>query len=157
LSFHTAAKSALVAAATASVLLMPAAAPAAPASAAPKAPATAAAAPVDTFSGTCKHAKRTHILKRYHRGHHTVTLRCGTKTWGWKHIKRRHGWNRTMDRKIAAAIGHGSPNGRGGYSTYTNTCPRFEKFRTIIGTPGGRNDLLTAYNVGRRATGGPSC
>jgi hypothetical protein len=56
-----------------------------------------------------------------------------------------------MDRKIAAAIWSGDPNGRGGYSTYLNQCPRIEKFRTIIGTPAGTNDLLTAYKVDQPA------
>lgn len=57
-----------------------------------------------------------------------------------------------MDRKIAAAIWSGEPNDGGGYSTYTSgTCPRLEKFRTIIGTPAGRNDLLTAYQIDRPA------
>ncbi|MBC9731430.1 hypothetical protein H8R17_44515 [Streptomyces sp. TRM68367] len=78
-------------------------------------------------------------------------MRCGTSTWGWKHIKARHGWNSTMDRKINAAIWSGDPNGRGGYSTYLNQCPRVEKFRTIIGTPAGTNDLLTAYKVNQPA------
>ncbi|MER5532923.1 hypothetical protein [Streptomyces mirabilis] len=59
-----------------------------------------------------------------------------------------------MDRKIGAAIGSGDANGRGGYSTYTNQCPQVEKFRTIIGTPAGRNDLLTAYKVDQPTTAG---
>ncbi|PWI09550.1 hypothetical protein DIZ27_15745 [Streptomyces sp. NWU339] len=52
-----------------------------------------------------------------------------------------------MDKKISTAIWSGDPNGRGGYSTYTKSCPRIEKFRTIIGTPAGKTDLLTAYKV----------
>ena len=59
-----------------------------------------------------------------------------------------------MDRKTNAAIGYGNPNGRGGYSTYLNQCPRVEKFRTIIGTPAGNNDLLTAYDVDQSAAVG---
>ncbi|MET9167415.1 hypothetical protein [Streptomyces sp. XHT-2] len=86
------------------------------------------------------------------------TLRCGTKTWGWKHIKARHGWNTSMDKKISAAIWSGEPNGRGGFSTYTNSCPKIEKFRTIIGTPAGKNDLLTAYKVDQtRAAAAAKC
>ncbi|AYN43990.1 hypothetical protein D9753_31840 [Streptomyces dangxiongensis] len=81
-------------------------------------------------------------------------MRCGTSTWGWKHIKAGHGWDSTMDRKIDAAIGSGDPNGRGGYSTYTHQCPNVEKFRTIIGTPAGSNDLLTAYKVDQPAVAG---
>lgn len=59
----------------------------------------------------------------------------------------RHGWNGAMDRKINAAISSGTENGRGGYSTYTIQCPPIERFRTIIGTPAGTDDLLTAYDV----------
>ncbi|AZM57757.1 hypothetical protein DMA15_18175 [Streptomyces sp. WAC 01529] len=59
-----------------------------------------------------------------------------------------------MDRKIEAAIWSGDPNGRGGYSTYSATCPRIEKFRTIIGTPAGAKDLLTAYKVDRPGVAG---
>ncbi|MEU7426688.1 hypothetical protein [Streptomyces sp. NPDC040750] len=114
-----------------------------------------------SFDSKCRSHSRTYVLKKYYRqvpvGPPTFyTLRCGTKTWGWKHIKLRHGWNSTMDRKISAAIGTGSPNGRGGYSTYLNQCPRVEKFRTILGTPGGRNDLLTAYKVDQPAVAGVS-
>ncbi|MFJ8345847.1 hypothetical protein ACIQ9J_05655 [Streptomyces sp. NPDC094153] len=56
-----------------------------------------------------------------------------------------------MDRKISTAIWSGEPSGRGGFSTYQNTCPRIEKFRTIIGTPAGTNDLLTACKVDQPA------
>ncbi|MBT2487454.1 hypothetical protein J7E96_02640 [Streptomyces sp. ISL-96] len=52
-----------------------------------------------------------------------------------------------MDKRIRAAIWSGKPNGRGGFSTYAPACPPKEKFRTIIGTPAGTNDLLTAYTV----------
>ncbi len=52
-----------------------------------------------------------------------------------------------MDRKINAAISSGTENGCGGYSTYTIQCPPIERFRTIIGTPAGTDDLLTAYDV----------
>lgn len=61
-----------------------------------------------------------------------------------------------MDRKIDNAIYSGDANGRGDYSTYTNQCPggRVEKFRTIIGTPAGTNDLLTAYKVDQPVAAG---
>ncbi|MFI9809496.1 hypothetical protein ACIHEJ_35030 [Streptomyces sp. NPDC052301] len=101
----------------------------------------------DTIDATCRHHSRTYIVRTYYRGPSKYTLRCGTKTWGWRHIKLGHGWNSTMDRRISAAIWSGQPNGRGGFSTYNAACPPVEKFRTIIGTPAGRNDLLTAYNV----------
>lgn len=105
----------------------------------------------DSFDAICKRNPRNHILKRYYRGPAVYSLRCGTTTWGWKHIKTRHGWNATMDKRIGAAFWSGQPNGRGGFSTYTATCPSKEKFRTIIGTPAGTNDLLTAYTVNATA------
>jgi hypothetical protein len=100
-----------------------------------------------SIDASCRSHGRNYVVREYFRGPKKFTLSCGTSTWGWKHIKQRHGWNSAMDRKINAAISSGAPNGRGGYSTYTNQCPSVEKFRTIIGTPAGINNLLTAYKV----------
>lgn len=149
-------KAALTATAAMSVLLVPAVGPASAASQGPVDGAVAAAA--TSFDAKCRSHSRTYVLKKYYRGPKVITLRCGTSTWGWKHIKARHGWNSTMDRKINAAIWSGDANGRGGYSTYLNQCPRVEKFRTIIGTPAGTNDLLTAYKVNQTvAASAPRC
>ncbi|WP_330460653.1 hypothetical protein OIB37_29505 [Streptomyces sp. NBC_00820] len=153
---NSAVKAALSAAAVVSALLIPAAGSA---SAAPAVPGKTGAAAADSFDAKCRSHSRNYVLKKYYRqvpvGPPSFsTLRCGTSTWGWKHIKAGHGWNAAMDRKISAAIGSGDPNGRGGYSTYANQCPRVEKFRTILGTPAGRNDLLTAYKVDRPAVAG---
>ncbi|MEU3347397.1 hypothetical protein ABZ723_20870 [Streptomyces sp. NPDC006700] len=138
---------ALAAAITTSALLMPAGS----ASAAPDPSGRAIGAAADSIDATCKSHNRNYIVRKYYRGPRLYTLRCGTQTWGWKHIKARHGWNNTMDRKISTAIWSGEPTGRGGFSTYQNTYPRIEKFRTIIGTPAGTNDLLTAYKVDQPA------
>ncbi len=139
--------SALTVAATAAALLIPVGA----VSAAPASNDRIVGPAADSIDATCKKHSRKYIVRKYYRGPKFYTLRCGTKTWGWKHIKARHGWNKTMDKKISTAIWSGSPNGRGGFSTYTNTCPNIEKFRTIIGTPAGTNDLLTAYKVNQPA------
>ncbi|WP_333762836.1 hypothetical protein [Streptomyces sp. IBSBF 2390] len=159
--FGTPVKAALSAAAVASALLIPAAgsASAVPASGSTSGSGATVSAAASSFDAKCRSHSRTYVLKKYYRrvpvGPPTFyTLRCGTTTWGWKHIKLRHGWNSSMDRKIGAAIGSGDPNGRGGYSTYANQCPRIEKFRTILGTPGGNNDLLTAYKVDQPAVAG---
>ncbi|MFE2053415.1 hypothetical protein ACFXAS_33715 [Streptomyces sp. NPDC059459] len=146
LAFNTAG-AALVTAVAASALLVPATS----ASAAPDPDGRAVGVAVDSIDATCRSHSRNYVVRKYYRGPQFYTLRCGTKTWGWKHIKARHGWNATMDKKISTAIWSGSANGRGGYSTYTNSCPRIEKFRTIIGTPAGTNDLLTAYKVNQSA------
>ena len=97
-----AAKTALAATAALSALLIPAAGSASAASHASGATVTARA---DSYDATCRSHSRTYVLKKYYRrvpvGPPTFyTLRCGT-----------------MDRKINAAIGYGSPNGRGGYYT----------------------------------------
>ncbi|MET8179745.1 hypothetical protein [Streptomyces sp. NPDC005336] len=149
--FNASVKAALSTAAAMSALLIPAAGSA---SAASSASGETVGAVADSFDAMCRSHSRTYVLKKYYRGPQFFTLRCGTSTWGWKHIKARHGWNSTMDRKINAAIWSGDPNGRGGYSTYLNQCPRVEKFRTIIGTPAGTNDLLTAYKVDQPAVAG---
>ncbi|MFE5159295.1 hypothetical protein ACFRNT_12330 [Streptomyces sp. NPDC056697] len=151
--FNASVKAALSTAAAMSALLIPAAGSASAASSA-SGETVGAAAAADSFEAKCRSHSRTYVLKKYYRGPQFFTLRCGTSTWGWKHIKARHGWNSTMDRKIKAAIWSGDPNGRGGYSTYRIGCPRVEKFRTIIGTPAGTNDLLTAYKVDRLAVAG---
>ena len=149
--YNTAVKAALASAAVIPVLLIPAAGSASAASPASGETVTTRA---DSFDAKCRSHSRNYVLKKYYRGPKEFTLRCGTSTWGWKHIKARHGWNSTMDRKINTAIWSGDANGRGGYSTYANQCPRVEKFRTIIGTPAGTNDLLTAYKVDQRAAVG---
>ncbi|MGD3109521.1 hypothetical protein [Streptomyces sp. YGL11-2] len=135
------AAAAIAAAVTTSVLVIPAASPA---SAQSRSPIGVA---INSVDSTCKHNGRNYIVRQYFRGVQRYTLRCGTTTWGWKHIKLRHGWNAGMDGKINNAIANGAPNGRGGFSIYTNQCPPVERFRTIIGTPAGLNDVLTAYNV----------
>ncbi|EFE81212.1 conserved hypothetical protein [Streptomyces albidoflavus] len=78
-------------------------------------------------------------------------MRCGTKKYGWKHIKARHGWSATMDRKINTAITSGKPNDARGFSTWSAQCPSEEVFRTVIGTLVATNDLLTAYRIDGRS------
>lgn len=143
-------KVALAAGAVASALLIPTAGSA---TASPSGPIVTPGA--SDIGQTCRSHGRNHIVRKYHRGPEEFTLRCGTRTWGWKHIKARHGWNNTMDRKISAAIWSGVWNG-GGYSTWSASCPSKEKFRTKTKTPAGTNDLRTAYRVTNSATA-PRC
>lgn len=99
---------------------------------------------VANITTTCKNNGRNHIVRTYFRGPARYTLRCGTSTWGWKHIQ--HRWSNSFDNKISNAIASGLPNGSG-YSTWTlPPCSR-ETFRTILGTPAAVNDLRTAYKV----------
>lgn len=133
------------------MLIIPTAGSATAAMTPSKAETTSAEVAAAGIDAKCRTHGRNYVVRNYHRGPAKHTLRCGTSRWGWKHIKARHGWSSTMDRKISAAIWSGLPNGRGGFSTYTAQCPSVEKFRTIIGTPAGQNDLLTAYKVNTRA------
>ncbi|MEW2527577.1 hypothetical protein [Streptomyces sp. NPDC047071] len=134
-------KTALATGVVASALLIPAAGSATASSSGPAASVKA----VDPNTA-CRHHGRNYVVRTFYRGPEAFTMRCGTSTWGWKHIKAGHGWNDTMDRKTSAAIWSGKWNG-GGYSTWTASCPSREKFRTKIGTPAGTNDLRTAYPV----------
>ncbi|MFF8644985.1 hypothetical protein [Streptomyces sp. NPDC015345] len=134
-------KTALAAGVVASALLIPAAGSAAASSSGPAVSVRA----VDPNTACRSHGKN-YVVRTYFRGPNKYTLRCGTSTWGWKHIKAGHGWNSSMDRKTSAAIWSGKWNG-GGYSTWTASCPSREKFRTKIGTPAGTNDVRTAYQV----------
>ncbi|MCX4665959.1 hypothetical protein OG453_04610 [Streptomyces sp. NBC_01381] len=134
-------KAALTAGVVASALLIPTAGSAAASSSGPVVTVRA----VDPNTA-CRHHGKNYIVRTYFRGPTKYTLRCGKSSWGWKHIKAGHGWNNTMNKKISAAIWSGKFNG-GGFSTWTASCPSREKFRTKIGTPAGRNDLRTAYQV----------
>lgn len=139
------AKAALCAGVVASALLIPTTGSAAASSSGPDVTVRA----VDPNTACRSHGKN-YVVRTYFRGPNKYTLRCGTRTWGWKHIKAGHGWNNTMNRKISAAIWSGKWNG-GGYSTWSASCPSREKFRTKIGTRAGANDLRTAYQVTNRA------
>lgn len=103
------------------------------------------------YDATCRKKPQKHVLREYFRGPARYTLRCGTKKYGWKHIKARHGWSATMDRKINTAITSGEPNDARGFSTWSAQCPSEEVFRTVIGTPVATNDLLTAYRIDGRS------
>ncbi|MEW2150515.1 hypothetical protein AB0909_14825 [Streptomyces albidoflavus] len=103
------------------------------------------------YDATCRKKPQKHVLREYFRGPARYTLRCGTKKYGWKHIKARHGWSATMDRKINTAITSGKPNDARGFSTWSAQCPSEEVFRTVIGTPVATNGLLTAYRIDGRS------
>ncbi|MBB1255202.1 hypothetical protein [Streptomyces alkaliterrae] len=96
----------------------------------------------------CKNNGRHHVVRTYFRGIHRYTLRCGTDTWGWKHIK--HRWSRSFDNKISNAIA----DGRQVLNTFSiwtlPPCSR-ETFRVLVSTPAASNDVRTAYKVNSAA------
>ncbi|MEV6997640.1 hypothetical protein AB0N62_08080 [Streptomyces sp. NPDC093982] len=151
---HVFVRAGLSAAVALAALAVPAASSA---SATPSPVDTRVSIAADSIDAKCRSHSRDYVVRDYFRGAQEVHAALRHQDGGWKHIKLRHGWNSTMDRKISAAISSGADNGRGGYSTYTIQCPPVEKFRTIIGTPGGINDLLTAYRVDQRAAAAGRC
>lgn len=84
--FNMPARAALSATIALSALLAPAAGVASAASSTLSAFREAVAAAGDSFDARCRSHNRNYILKKYHRVPKFYTLRCGTSTWGWKHI-----------------------------------------------------------------------
>ncbi|MFG2022940.1 hypothetical protein [Streptomyces sp. NPDC048825] len=107
---------------------------------------TASVASADSVAAKCRNHGRNYVVREYYRGVSRYTLRCGTSTWGWKHI--RHRWSTRFDNKISNTIANGKrvyvPSS---FSLWTlPPCSR-ETFRVLIGTPAGGNDVRTAYKV----------
>ncbi|MER8161164.1 hypothetical protein [Streptomyces sp. NPDC094472] len=110
----------------------------------PTADGNGAEAGVSDISATCRNNGRNYAVRQYFRGPARYTLRCGTSTWGWKHIKQR--WSRSFDNKISNAIATGRQT-VSTFSTWTLAPCSRETFRVKVGTPAGINDVRTAYKV----------
>lgn len=102
----------------------------------------------------CGGSGHTHVVKRYSRGAARLPLRCGTATWGYRHIT--HRWNAAFDREIALTIARGDVvqdlQGDGGsaiYALFDRRCK--ELFRVIYnggayrGTGVRPQGIITAY------------
>ena len=116
-----------------------------PSPAAPQAEAVAA-------GSLCKGKSRNHIVRRYHRGGATIVLRCGSKTWGYRHLVERKRWSKSFDAKIRRTIASGDQTDEG-WSRYSSGCPKREIFR-VIGTHGTQSHIkgiITAYRIDRPA------
>ncbi|MCC3651689.1 hypothetical protein LIX60_09460 [Streptomyces sp. S07_1.15] len=107
---------------------------------------TISAASADSISAKCRNNGRNYIVREYYRGVNRYTLRCGTSTWGWKHIQ--HRWSTSFNNKIRNTIANGERKYVPvSFSFYTlPPCSR-ETFRVLIGTPAAGNDIRTAYKV----------
>lgn len=102
----------------------------------------------------CHKRSYTHVVKKYARGSARLPLRCGTTTWGFKHIT--HRWNAAFDASIALTIARGEAvndvQGDGGskiYALFDNRCN--ELFRVIYNGGAYRGKgvrpqgIITAY------------
>ena len=107
------------------------------------------------------------VVKKYSRGAARLPLRCGTSTWGFKHIT--HRWNAAFDSKIALTIARGEKvkdlqqdGGTAIYALFNNKC--VELFRVIYNGGAYRGNgvrpqgIITAYHraLGTASAGSPA-
>lgn len=127
-------------------VMLPAAAPANAQSLAPS--SGTAASTQGIFDSTCSGAPSTKIVKIYTNSNDlSVILRCGTSTWGYRHIdaRRADGFNKEIDDSIEVTLMFGSRTSRG-----TSVVYFFHGFRVVY----EQNSSMTEYN---RESSQPTC
>lgn len=118
-------------------------------------PAAASSGPV-TVAGVaadaCAGQPKKKIVKKYYRGPTMVPLRCGTKTWGYKHLVDRGRWSASFSKKIDSTIWSGSiAVNEPGEVTYVKkqpACPPRITFK-VVTNPGkyGRDPRINPQGV----------
>ncbi|GGP95674.1 hypothetical protein [Streptomyces melanogenes] len=94
----------------------------------------------------CAGKSETYVIKTYTRNFQAVPLRCGTSTWGYRHIVAKHGFD---DGQIANTVARGRQS-FGFYYTNLNQCPPMT-FKVVFndGALGGTGvrpqGIITAY------------
>ncbi|WP_143676622.1 hypothetical protein [Streptomyces sp. TLI_146] len=94
----------------------------------------------------CAGKSETYAIKTYTRNFQAVPLRCGTSTWGYRHIVAKHGFN---DSQTANTVARGRQS-FGFYYTNLNQCPPMT-FKVVFndGALGGTGvrpqGIITAY------------
>jgi hypothetical protein len=122
---------------------------AAPANAQSLAPSDGTAASTQgIFDSTCNGAASTKIVKTYINSNDlAVVLRCGTPTWGYRHIdeRRADGFNNEIDDSIEATLMFGSRSSQGTAVVYL-----YFGFRVVYETKtfndGIQQGIITAYH-----------
>ncbi|MFE6777486.1 hypothetical protein [Streptomyces sp. NPDC057702] len=109
----------------------------------------------------CAHAAESKIVRTYGRGPQVgpklfVVLRCGSSTWGYRHLGKKGRWSTAFDRKIANTIRSGTVTvdapGRRIYDDIVRQCPVKSRFK-VVENPGKMNrkphikpqGIVTAY------------
>ncbi|OKJ79418.1 hypothetical protein AMK32_31370 [Streptomyces sp. CB01883] len=109
----------------------------------------------------CAHAPESKVVRTYTRGPRigpklVVVLRCGSSTWGYRHLKKKGRWSTAFDRKIANTVQSGTITvdmpGRRIFDDILKQCPPKSRFK-VVTNPGkmGRNPhinpqgIVTAY------------
>jgi hypothetical protein len=127
--------------------------------------AVAGPAQASVSSAYCNHRSQVSLVKTYRYHTQRLALRCGTASWGFKHIK--HRWNSAFDSMIALTIARGEKVGDlqqdGGtviFALFNKRC--VELFRVIYngralhGTGVSPQGIITAYYSGVSATAMPA-
>ncbi|MCX5530073.1 hypothetical protein OG785_05820 [Streptomyces sp. NBC_00006] len=122
-----------------------------------------AAAPTATAADACAGKSYKHVVKRYNNGLGIIPLRCGTSTWGYRHLVARGRWSASFDKKITKALWSGTPvtitGGRWHY--YMVAVPPCTKYFGVLDNPNtyGRDHvthpqgIITAYSMGEKPGG----
>lgn len=108
---------------------------------------TASASVPPTF---CNGKSEESVVVNYRRGSLVLPLRCGTQTYGFRHVVARGRWNADFDSRIAEAIARGQQSkDKTIYSIFNADC--LELFRVVVNPgPIGRDGfrpqgVITAY------------
>lgn len=103
-----------------------------------------------TLAHPCNGKSQERIVANYNRGATIVPLRCGSPTYGFRHIEERGRWSATFSSKIALTISRGQQSrDRSIYSLFNSDC--IELFRVVVnhGPFRGRGfrpqGVITAY------------
>lgn len=92
------------------------------------------------------------IVKKYHRGPAIVPLRCGTKTWGYKHLVKKGRWSTNFSKKINSTIWSGTIAvdipGERTYERKQVACPPRVLFKVVTNPgPYGRDHRIKPQGV----------
>lgn len=109
----------------------------------------------------CTGAAQSKVVRTYYRGPKVgpkvpYVLRCGTSTWGYRHLKKKGRWSTAFDRKIANTIANGTITvnlpGRRIFDDLLKQCPPKSRFKVVVnpGSKGGKphinpQGIVTAY------------
>ncbi|MGY0019315.1 hypothetical protein [Streptomyces sp. cg35] len=120
-------------------------------------------APTASAADPCAGKSYKHVVKRYNNGPGIIPLRCGTTTWGYKHLVARGRWSASFDKKIKKALWSGTPatipGGRWHY--YMEAMPPCTKYFGVLDNPGvyggdrvtKPQGIITAYSMDEKPGG----
>ncbi|MDQ8707874.1 hypothetical protein RCO28_36210 [Streptomyces sp. LHD-70] len=108
---------------------------------------------VDAAADKCKRQKYSNVAYTFHRGPSKIPLRCGTKTWGYKHVVNHGRWSTSFKNKINDTLWKGHQVRPGviyRYKPGTGCSPRpVKNFKVVYNTGplGGKPGGLTPQGI----------